>query len=32
VIDIDQLNAEIKQIVAREDELRKQIDELIANL
>lgn len=32
VIDMDQLNAEIKQIVAREDELRKQIDELIANL
>ena len=32
VIDIDKLNAELKQIVAREDELRKQIDELIANL
>jgi type I restriction enzyme M protein len=31
-IDIDQLNAELKQIVARENELRAQIDELIANL
>jgi type I restriction enzyme M protein len=32
VIDIDQLNAELKQIVARENELRAQIDELIANI
>ena len=32
VIDIDKLNAELKQIVARENELRAQIDELIANL
>ena len=32
VIDIDQLNAELKQIVARENELRTQINELIANL
>ena len=32
VIDIDALNAELKQIVARENELRAQIDELIANL
>ena len=32
VIDIDKLNAELKEIVARENELRKQIDELIANL
>ncbi len=31
-IDIDKLNAELKQIVARENELRAQIDELIANL
>lgn len=31
-IDIDTLNAELKQIVARENELRAQIDELIANL
>ncbi len=31
-IDIDQLNAELKEIVARENELRAQIDELIANL
>ena len=31
-IDIDQLNAELKQIVARENELRAQIDDLIANL
>ena len=32
VIDIDALNAELKQIVARENELREQIDQLIANL
>lgn len=32
VIDIHALNAELKQIVARENELRAQIDELIANL
>lgn len=32
VINIDALNAELKQIVARENELRAQIDELIANL
>ena len=32
VIDIDQLNAELKEIVARENELRAQIDEIIANL
>ena len=32
VINIDQLNAELKEIVARENELRAQIDELIANL
>ena len=32
VIDIDKLNAELKEIVARENELRAQIDELIANL
>lgn len=31
-IDIDQLNAELREIVARENELRKQIEELIANL
>lgn len=31
-IDIDALNAELKQIVARENELRAQIDEIIANL
>lgn len=31
-IDIDKLNAELKEIVARENELRAQIDELIANL
>ena len=31
-IDIEALNAELKQIVARENELRQQIDELIANL
>lgn len=31
-IDIDKLNAELKQIVARENELRAQIDEIIANL
>ena len=31
-IDIDQLNAQIAEIVARENELRQQIDELIANL
>ena len=31
-IDIDCLNAELREIVARENELRKQIDELIANL
>lgn len=31
-IDIDKLNAELKEIVARENELRKQIDELIANI
>ena len=31
-IDIDALNAELKAIVARENELRAQIDELIANL
>lgn len=31
-IDIEALNAELKQIVARENELRAQIDELIANL
>lgn len=30
-IDIDKLNAELKQIVARENELRAQIDELIAS-
>ena len=32
VVDIDALNAELKQIVARENELRAQIDELIKNL
>ena len=32
VIDIHALNAELKQIVARENELRTQIDELIAKL
>lgn len=32
VIDIDALNAELKQIVARENDLRRQIDELIENL
>ena len=32
VIDIHALNAELKLIVARENELRAQIDELIANL
>jgi len=32
VIDIHALNAELKQIVARENELRAQIDELIAKL
>lgn len=32
VIDIDKLNAELKQIVARENELRAQIEEIIANL
>ena len=31
-IDIDKLNAELKQIVARENELRAQIEELIANI
>ena len=31
-IDIDELNARIKQIVAREDELRKQIDAIVADL
>ena len=31
-IDIDKLNAELKEIVTRENELRAQIDELIANL
>ncbi len=31
-IDIHALNAELKEIVARENELRAQIDELIANL
>ena len=31
-IDIDKLNAELKEIVARENELRAQIDELIANI
>ena len=32
VIDIDKLNAELKEIVARENELRAQIEEIIANL
>lgn len=32
VIDIEKLNAELKEIVARENELRKQIEELIAEL
>ena len=32
VVDIDKLNAELKQVVARENELRAQIDDLIANL
>ena len=32
VIDIKQLNVEIEAIVAREDELRKQIDQIIADL
>ena len=32
VIDIDKLNAELKQIVARENELREQIDQLIAKI
>ena len=31
-VDIDALNAELKAIVARENELRAQIDEIIANL
>lgn len=31
-IDIDKLNADIKEIVARENELRAKIDEIIANL
>ena len=31
-IDIDKLNAELKEIVARENELRAQIEEIIANL
>ena len=32
VIDIKMLNAELEQIVAREDELRKQIDSIIHNI
>lgn len=32
VIDIDKLNAEIKEIVAREDVLRSEIDKIIADL
>jgi type I restriction enzyme M protein len=32
VIDIDKLNAELQQVVARENELRAQIEEIIANL
>ena len=32
VIDINALNAEIKEIVARQAELRKQIDEIVADL
>ena len=32
MIDIEKLNAELKEIVARENELRKQIEELIAEL
>ena len=32
VIDIDKLNAELKGIVARENELRQQIEELIAKI
>ena len=32
VIVIDKLNAELKQIVARENELRQQIEDLIANI
>lgn len=31
-IDIDKLNAEISQIVARQSELRKSIDEIVKNL
>jgi type I restriction enzyme M protein len=32
VIDITNLNAEIKGIVARQNELRKAIDEIVADL
>ncbi|MBE6528178.1 MAG: type I restriction-modification system subunit M [Thermoplasmata archaeon] len=32
VIDIERLNEEIEKIVAREDELRKQIDQIIRNI
>ena len=32
VIDIKALNAEIKELVARQSELRKQIDEIVADL
>ena len=32
VIDIKALNAEIEHIVARQSELRKQIDEIVADL
>ncbi len=32
MIDIQKLNAEIKEIVARQNELRKSIDEIVADL